>query len=133
NCIFHSCYYDTSHIAFIVTKRNCFLYLAVVFTISIGTYLGFYSTQIRKSLTSLLPHYPCVTNDQGDTICIGRYGEGNKAFFELQPPPIVSTKSFDPCSLQKSINVADHSLRVSSFLVLEWRRVQKILHEDVCT
>ncbi|THG14933.1 hypothetical protein TEA_015397 [Camellia sinensis var. sinensis] len=45
---------------------------------------------------------------RGDTICIGRYGEGNKAFFELQPPPIVSTKSSDPCSPQKCINAADH-------------------------
>ncbi|THG14925.1 hypothetical protein TEA_015389 [Camellia sinensis var. sinensis] len=46
---------------------------------------------------------------RGDTICIGRYGEGNKAFFELQPPPIVSTKSSDPRSPQKCINAADHS------------------------
>lgn len=35
-------------IAFIVTKRHCFLYLAVAFTISIGTYLGFFRTQIKK-------------------------------------------------------------------------------------
>ncbi|GMP72723.1 hypothetical protein CsSME_00030652 [Camellia sinensis var. sinensis] len=144
-----------SCIAFIVTKRNCFLYLAVVFSISVGTYLGFYRTQIRKkfnitifdcglghcqeielgccggdgSLDDCIYHLicPCCTlcqesrtlemnnvqdgtwHGRGDTICIGRYGEGNKAFFELQPPPIVSTKSSDPCSPQKCINAADHS------------------------
>lgn len=126
-----------SCIAFIVTKRNCFLYLAVVFSISVGTYLGFYRTQIRKkfnisgsdgSLDDCVYHLicPCCTlcqesrtlemnnvqdgtwHGRGDTICIGHYGEGNKAFFELQPPPIVSTKSSDPCSPQKCINAADH-------------------------
>lgn len=35
-------------IAFIVTKRHCFLYLALAFTLSIGTYLGFFRTQIKK-------------------------------------------------------------------------------------
>ncbi|KAF2305047.1 hypothetical protein GH714_001325 [Hevea brasiliensis] len=35
-------------IASIITKRHCFLYLAVAFTISIGMYLGFFRTQMRK-------------------------------------------------------------------------------------
>lgn len=35
-------------VAFIVTKRHFFLYLAVAFTISLGTYLGFFRTQIKK-------------------------------------------------------------------------------------
>ncbi|KAH9611858.1 hypothetical protein KSS87_019537 [Heliosperma pusillum] len=35
-------------VAFIVTRRRCFLYLAVAFTISVGTYLGFFRTQMRK-------------------------------------------------------------------------------------
>ncbi|KAA8519910.1 hypothetical protein F0562_014180 [Nyssa sinensis] len=46
---------------------------------------------------------------RGDTLCIGGYGEGSKAFFELRPPPIMSTKSPEPCSIQKSPNAADHS------------------------
>ncbi|KAH8493569.1 hypothetical protein H0E87_020363 [Populus deltoides] len=35
-------------IAFIVTKRRRFLYLSVVFTFSLGIYLGFFRTQMRK-------------------------------------------------------------------------------------
>ncbi|CAN6546561.1 unnamed protein product [Malus baccata var. baccata] len=35
-------------IAFIVTKKHCFLYLAVAFSISLGTYLGYFRTQIKK-------------------------------------------------------------------------------------
>jgi hypothetical protein len=35
-------------VAFIVTKRHFSLYLAVAFTISLGTYLGFFRTQIKK-------------------------------------------------------------------------------------
>lgn len=41
---------------------------------------------------------------RGDTICIGSYSEGSRAFFELHPPP-VSTKIPDPCSMQKSTDV----------------------------
>ncbi|XP_031257415.1 uncharacterized protein LOC116115403 [Pistacia vera] len=41
---------------------------------------------------------------RGDTICIGSYSEGSRAFFELHPPP-VSTKCPDPCSMQKSADV----------------------------
>ncbi|KAF6147507.1 hypothetical protein GIB67_014646 [Kingdonia uniflora] len=37
-----------NYIAFAVTGRHCFLYLAVVFTISDGIYLGFFRRQIRK-------------------------------------------------------------------------------------
>uniref|UniRef100_A0A5B7AR90 PLAC8 family protein n=1 Tax=Davidia involucrata TaxID=16924 RepID=A0A5B7AR90_DAVIN len=46
---------------------------------------------------------------RGDTICVGGYGESSKAFFELCPPPIMSTKSPEPCSIQKSPNAGDHS------------------------
>lgn len=35
-------------LAFVITKRHYFLYLAIAFTISIGAYLGFHRTQIRK-------------------------------------------------------------------------------------
>ncbi|KAJ4829909.1 hypothetical protein Tsubulata_025138 [Turnera subulata] len=106
-------------VAFVVTKSHCFLYLAVAFTISVGMYLGFFRTRMRNKfnirgrdsyLDDCLYHVfcPCCTLSQesrtlemnnvqdgtwhgrGDTICIGGYSEGNKAFFELHPPPVVS-------------------------------------------
>ncbi|KAM4102065.1 uncharacterized protein LOC142636666 [Castanea sativa] len=126
-------------IAFIVTKHHSFLYLAVAFTISIGAYLGFFRTQIKKkfnirgndsSLDDCIYHLicPCCTlcqesrtlemnnvNDgtwhgRGDTICIGGFGEGSKALFDLQPPQnVVSTKSPQPCSMQKGTSGSDQS------------------------
>ncbi|KAJ9136260.1 hypothetical protein P3X46_033352 [Hevea brasiliensis] len=116
-------------IAFIITKRHCFLYLAVAFTISIGMYLGFFRTQMRKkfnirgsdsSLDDSVYHIFCsccalcqesrtlemnnvqngTWHGRGDTICIGSYSEGNKAIFELHPPSVISTKSPD---------IVDHS------------------------
>ncbi|KAJ9168956.1 hypothetical protein P3X46_020429 [Hevea brasiliensis] len=116
-------------IAFIITKRRCFLYLAVAFTISIGMYLGFFRTQMRKkfnirgsysSLDDCIYHIFCsccalsqesrtlemnnvqygTWHGRGDTICIGSYSEGNKAIYELHPPPVVSTNSSD---------IGDHS------------------------
>ncbi|EEF37732.1 protein PLANT CADMIUM RESISTANCE 6 [Ricinus communis] len=106
-------------IAFIVTKRHCFLYLAVAFTVSIGMYLSFFRTQMRQkfnirgsdsSLDDCIYHLfcPCCAlcqesrtlemnnvqdgtwHGRGDTICIGSYSE-NKAIFELRPPSTVST------------------------------------------
>uniref|UniRef100_A0A2C9U4E2 Uncharacterized protein n=1 Tax=Manihot esculenta TaxID=3983 RepID=A0A2C9U4E2_MANES len=88
-------------IAFIITKRRCFLYLAVAFTISIGMYLGFFRTQMRKkfnirgsdnSLDDCIYHIFCsccalcqetrtlemnnvqdgIWHGRGDTICIER-------------------------------------------------------------
>ncbi|XP_061983176.1 uncharacterized protein LOC133702870 [Populus nigra] len=123
-------------IAFIVTKRRCFLYLSVVFTFSLGIYLGFFRTQMRKkfnirgsdsSLDDCIYHLicPCCTLSQesrtlemnnvqdgtwhgrGDTICVGSYSEGNKVFLELHPPPAVTTSSPDVCSMQKNTNVSD--------------------------
>ena len=35
-------------VLFIVIRRRCFLYLTITFTMSVGTYLGFYRTRIRK-------------------------------------------------------------------------------------
>ncbi|KAF5728976.1 hypothetical protein HS088_TW21G01133 [Tripterygium wilfordii] len=104
-------------VAFVVTKKYCFLYLAVAFTISVGTYLGFFRTWIRKkfnirvgdsSLDDCIYHMfcPCCSlcqesrtleinnvqdgtwHGRGDTICIGSYADANKALFELHPPPI---------------------------------------------
>ncbi|KAF3451592.1 hypothetical protein FNV43_RR07687 [Rhamnella rubrinervis] len=122
-------------IAFIVTKRNCFLYLAVAFTISIGTYLGFFRTQIKKkfnirgsdsNLDECIYHMicPCCTlcqesrtlemnnvqdgtwHGRGDTICIGSFPEGRKSFLELHPPPIVSIKSPELISMQESTDAS---------------------------
>ncbi|XP_075505438.1 protein PLANT CADMIUM RESISTANCE 11-like isoform X1 [Primulina tabacum] len=87
-------------LAFIFTRRRCFLYLAIVFTVSVGTYIGFYRTLIRKRFNikgSDSPFDDCVYhlicpccalcqesrtlemnnvqdgiwNGRGDTICIG--------------------------------------------------------------
>ncbi|KDP20861.1 hypothetical protein JCGZ_21332 [Jatropha curcas] len=118
-------------IAFIVTKRQCFLYLAAAFTISIGMYLGFFRTQMRKkfnirdgdsSLDDFICHLSCpccalsqesrtleMNNVQdgnwhgrGDTLCISGFSEGNKTNLELHPPSIVSTKSPAICNMQNS-------------------------------
>ncbi|XP_050368264.1 uncharacterized protein LOC126786473 [Argentina anserina] len=111
-------------IAFVITKKRCFVYLVVAFTVTLGTYLGYFRTQIRNkfnirgndsSLDDCIYHLvcPCCTLSQeartlemnnvqdgtwhgrGDTIYIGSLGEGGKSFFELQPPPLVSIKSTD--------------------------------------
>ncbi|XP_042946772.1 cell number regulator 6 isoform X1 [Carya illinoinensis] len=124
-------------IAFIVTKRHCFLYLAVTFTICIGAYLGFFRTQIKKrfnirgsdsSLDDCIYHLVCpccmlcqesrtlemnnvqdgIWHGRGDTICIGGLHEGSKAFFELHQPSPVTIMSPEPCSMQKGTEGSDH-------------------------
>ncbi|KAK9156068.1 hypothetical protein Sjap_003548 [Stephania japonica] len=100
-------------IAFAVTKRHYYLYLAVAFTISTATYMGFFRTQIRKqfnikgtdsSLDDCVNHLicPCCTlcqesrtleinnvqdgiwRGRGDTIYIGSNGSrGTKSVFEI--------------------------------------------------
>lgn len=35
-------------VAFAVTKRHCFLYLAIAFVLLIGSYLGFFRMLIRR-------------------------------------------------------------------------------------
>lgn len=42
---------------------------------------------------------------RGDTIHIGSYSEGSKAFFELNPPPVTIQCRPEPCSMQKSTDV----------------------------
>ncbi|KAK6917430.1 PLAC8 motif-containing protein [Dillenia turbinata] len=142
-----------SCIAFIITWRHAFLYLAVGFSLFLGTYLGFFRTQIRKKFNirmmalflrwkkgeaimgsdnqfdDCIYHLlcPCCTLSQesrtlemnnvqdgtwhgrGDTICIGSSAQENKAFFELKPPPSISIKPSDPCSLPILIGSIDHS------------------------
>nr|GMC81506.1 cell number regulator 5-like [Ipomoea batatas] len=130
-------------LAFAITKRHYFLYLAIAFTISIGAYLGFHRTHIRKkfnirgsdsSLDDCVYHLicPCCTlcqlfpffiirmlslssnleqeartlemnnvqdgiwHGRGDTVCVGSYCVGGKAFFGLNPPAVLSMKSPEP-------------------------------------
>ncbi|XP_057960599.1 cell number regulator 5 [Malania oleifera] len=127
-----------SCIAFVVTWRHCFLYLAVAFTISVTTYSGFFRTQTKKkfnirgsdnAVDDCVYHLicPCCTlcqesrtlemnnvqdgiwHGRGDTICIGSYGEGSKALLDLHPPPPISTKSSNTASMQRSANGSTHS------------------------
>ncbi|KAF8414017.1 hypothetical protein HHK36_002016 [Tetracentron sinense] len=49
-----------------------------------------------------------VWHGRGDTICIGSYGEGSKAFFELRQPTLIPTESPDHCSMQRATNDSDH-------------------------
>ena len=50
-----------------------------------------------------------IWHGRGDTICIGSFVEGRKAFFELQPPPLVSPIVPEACSSQIAVDVNDHS------------------------
>lgn len=113
-----------SMLAFIVTKKHCFLYIGGGFIISVGLYLGYHRTKMRNkfnirgdsSLDDCIFHLtcPCCTLSQeartlemnnvqdgiwhgrGDTICVGSYSELGKTPLELRPPAIVSTKSPEP-------------------------------------
>ncbi|CAM8988161.1 hypothetical protein QQ045_006389 [Rhodiola kirilowii] len=111
-----------SLLAFIITERRCFLYMILAFTIFIVSYTSYFRTQIRKkfnirgadsSMDDCAYHLacPCCTlcqesrtldmnnvrdgiwHGRGDTICVGSYTEATKPFSQLQPPPIISTKS----------------------------------------
>ncbi|KAJ1376671.1 PLAC8 motif-containing protein [Sesbania bispinosa] len=124
-------------IAFAVTRHHCFLYLAVAFIVSVGAYLGYFRTLIRKkfnikgsdsSLDDFVYHFacPCCTlcqesrtleinnvqdgtwHGRGDTLCIGGFGE-SKAHFELCPPAIVSIKSTDQSCIETKVNVSNPS------------------------
>ncbi|KAK9714778.1 hypothetical protein RND81_06G119300 [Saponaria officinalis] len=44
-------------VAFIITRKSCFLYLAVAVTVSLGTYLGFFRTQIRNKFNIMVCIY----------------------------------------------------------------------------
>ncbi|KAL8228667.1 hypothetical protein R6Q57_013567 [Mikania cordata] len=111
-------------VIFTITKKSCFLYFGVAFALSLGTYLSFHRSKIRKkfhikgsnsSLDDCISHLmcPCCTlaqesrtleinnvhdgtwHGRGDTMCIGTYVEGIKAF-ELIPPLTVSIESPKP-------------------------------------
>ncbi|MFS8015319.1 putative PLAC8 motif-containing protein [Helianthus anomalus] len=111
-------------VAFTITKKPCFLYLAVAFALTLGAYLGVHRSKMRKkfnikgsdsSLDDCISHLmcPCCTlaqesrtlemnnvqdgtwHGRGDTMCIGTYVEGVKAF-ELIPPLTVSIEPSKP-------------------------------------
>ncbi|XVF40623.1 hypothetical protein PTKIN_Ptkin01aG0128900 [Pterospermum kingtungense] len=100
-------------LAFIVTKQNCFLYLAVAFLISLGAYLGFFRAKIKRKFNVRESRTLEMNNVQDGTwhgcgdICIGSYGEGSKAFLELHPP--ISIKTPEPCKMQNSLNCYDNA------------------------
>ncbi|KAL9305772.1 putative PLAC8 motif-containing protein [Arabidopsis thaliana] len=106
-------------VAFAVTKRHCFLYLAIAFVLLIGSYLGFFRMLIRRKfnirgtdsfLDDFIHHLVCpfctltqesktlemnnvhdgIWHGRGDTLCIGGYSEG-KAFLELHSPPVIAS------------------------------------------
>ncbi|KAI3716924.1 hypothetical protein L1987_68158 [Smallanthus sonchifolius] len=112
-------------VAFTITKKPCFLYLGVAFGLSLGAYLGFHRSKMRQKfnikgsdsslLDDCISHLmcPCCTlaqesrtlemnnvldgtwHGRGDTMCIGTYVEGFKAF-ELIPPLTVSIEPSKP-------------------------------------
>lgn len=43
---------------------------------------------------------------RGDTVYIGGFNEGSKAFFDLQPPPIAIIKNDDEPGNEKSTDAA---------------------------
>ncbi|XP_061368821.1 cell number regulator 2-like [Gastrolobium bilobum] len=125
-------------IAFTVTRRPYFLYIAVAFIVTVGAYLGFYRTCMRKkfnikgsdsSLDDCVYHFvcPCCTlcqesrtlemnnvqdgiwHGRGDTMCIGGVRDVSKALYELCPPPIESIKSNDESCTEKSIDISNQS------------------------
>ncbi|GAB2231472.1 hypothetical protein Droror1_Dr00010480 [Drosera rotundifolia] len=119
-------------IAFMVSRRHRFLYLGVAFSISLGVYLGFFRTKMKKKfnirgedspLDDCVYHLFCsccticqesrtlemnnvqdgTWHGRGDTICIGSFSNGSKASFELRPPlPPISAKPVDPCVLDRN-------------------------------
>lgn len=50
-----------------------------------------------------------IWHGRGETLCIGSYSEGGKAFFELNPPPVMSRQSPEPHSMSKAANESSHS------------------------
>ncbi|XP_076887613.1 uncharacterized protein LOC143537816 isoform X1 [Bidens hawaiensis] len=111
-------------VAFTITKKPCFLYLAVAFALSFGAYSGFHRSKMRKKfnikgsdscLDDCISHLvcPCCTlaqesrtlemnnvhdgtwHGRGDTTCIGTYVEGVKAL-ELIPPLTISIEPSKP-------------------------------------
>lgn len=107
--------------AFVVTRKHCFLYMGVAFTISVGAYMGFHRMQIRNKfnirgtdslLDDCMYHLvcPCCTLSQESRTLeinnvqdgtwhgpgVGAYNEGSSGILELRAPPVVSIQSSEP-------------------------------------
>lgn len=100
-------------VAFTITRRCYFLYLAISFALSVGTYMGYYRIQIKKkfnikggetSFDDCLYHLICpccalcqesrtlemnnvqdgMWHGRGDTICIGSFSEDSPELLSMQ-------------------------------------------------
>ncbi|XP_057764672.1 uncharacterized protein LOC130985621 isoform X1 [Salvia miltiorrhiza] len=120
-------------LAFTITRKCYFLYLAISFALSVGTYMGYYRIQIKKkfnikggdtSFDDFVYHVICpscmlsqesrtlemnnvqdgIWHGRGDTICVGSFSEDSKAYLELHPPFVVSTKCPQLLSMQQTSN-----------------------------
>ncbi|KAL8460262.1 hypothetical protein ACS0TY_031977 [Phlomoides rotata] len=121
-------------LAFAITRRFYYIYLAISSFLFLGTYLGYYRIQIKKkfnikggesSLDDFVYHLicPCFTLSQesrtlelnnvqdgiwhgrGDTICIQSFSnDDSKAYLKSSPAFVVSTKSSELVSMQKPLN-----------------------------
>ncbi|KAH6790526.1 PLAC8 family protein [Perilla frutescens var. frutescens] len=118
-------------VAFAITRRCYFLYLALSFALSVGTYMGYYRIQIKNkfnikgggtSLDDCVYHLicPCCTlcqesrtlemnnvqdgiwHGRGDTICVVSFSEDSKAYSELSPPFVVATKCPERLSMPET-------------------------------
>ncbi|PKU62922.1 uncharacterized protein LOC110107314 [Dendrobium catenatum] len=128
--------------AFGITEQHYFMYLGVAAAISVGLYAGYFRARIRKlfnirgsgsSLEDCIFHLlcPCCTlcqesrtlemnnvqdgiwHGRGDTICIGKYGEGSKEFNVLHKPSLTLKKNPESCNMERTANGSgNHSWNV---------------------
>uniref|UniRef100_A0A7N0REJ4 PLAC8 family protein n=1 Tax=Kalanchoe fedtschenkoi TaxID=63787 RepID=A0A7N0REJ4_KALFE len=111
-----------SLLAFVISKRRCYLFITLAFAILSVSYASYFRTQVRKkfnirgadsSLDDCAYHLACpccalcqesrtldlnnvrdgIWHGRGDTICVGGNSLGPQPFTLLQPPPIIATKS----------------------------------------
>lgn len=132
----------SSLIAFGITKQHYFFYLGVASAISVGLYAGYFRARIRKlfnirgssgSLEDCISHLlcPCCTmcqesrtlemnnvqdgmwHGRGDTICMGKNGEGSKEFNVLHKPSLMPTKNPESSNMERTSNGSgNHSWNV---------------------
>ncbi|XP_051128455.1 protein PLANT CADMIUM RESISTANCE 11-like [Andrographis paniculata] len=123
-------------LAFLITRRHSFLYLAISFTVSIGAYRGYCRMLIRKkfnikdgdgssddcayhlicpccaqcqeSRTLELNVQDAIWHGRGDTICIGSMSDGSKPPSALNSSFVVSTNSPESLSMQKTSDYLVH-------------------------
>ncbi|GLJ29126.1 hypothetical protein SUGI_0574190 [Cryptomeria japonica] len=117
-------------IAFGVTKVHTFLYVAIIITLSMAAYAGYFRTEMRRrfnikvsdsALDDCIHHLLCsscslcqeartleinnvqdgVWHGRGDTILVGSYRDSQKSSVELQQSSVV-TVSPEACCMDKS-------------------------------